>query len=339
MTAMILPASSVTKPCRTCQNRNTWTQANKVLVIDEQVICGNCGNELERHQENEMPYEVASIVRSLIQHGLFQLNDGISSYTIGDNKAKSKANAIELDRFESSLSFARCTIQWCDFERDRSKEERPRQEYQRKKVACYVPESIDQTATLISNSSGSCYNAMNLTEIAASSERKTMRFERYCKLSSFGNVLDPFKHLRIRVEISWKFPDDHGQIFIPVVEADLAMKILRDGLNMLEASELGSIKFFIDRGQAERRAVALATDAAKPAHLLTYRCNHYAASAALRHDLKLASDKPDIPTRLIAFQDHCKGNRGIAIGQALVEYLRHTHRRDVHMELFTANTP
>lgn len=289
-------------------------------------MCGYCGKEFD-HNIEHIPPEVASLLRSLVQHGLFQIMEPVKHHP---QAGKTPASSIlRLDRFEGCYCFANCTINWCYLERDKRKEEIDPCRYERSKISCFVPEPIHQAASLITKSDNGHYNAMNLTTAdVLNGKRKTLRFERYCKLIRPGtsNHIVSDTHLRIRIEIRWQLPEEgaNSRLFIPTHCKDMAMKVLQSGLHALDEDwHLCHLRVCTDLAQAERRAAEL-PKLDSPIYLICYECNPYAAGYALVQDLHIKlRHEPQVPITLDQLTDVLAAENGHPIGSHLVEALRH----------------
>src|ERR1700736_1106006 len=69
MKAMFVPPNT----CINCQAHGVPSGLRSTFMLEHESICGYCGNKLWAMPGGELPNVVVSVVRSLLQHGLFHL--------------------------------------------------------------------------------------------------------------------------------------------------------------------------------------------------------------------------------------------------------------------------
>jgi hypothetical protein len=202
-----------------------------LLVLDNEIICACCGNSIKQNGLAEIPGNVVCILRTLIQKGLMQASSGIETGTpvLRHHKPKSDVHTIMLSRKDAGGAELACKVQWTYVERDSTAEQsRKKSKYCRQSVGCYIPESVHQVVSIISDSDGGGWNSMNVMFIDIKGKRKIIRLERNAVLVNDCNKADSYTSLLMRFEIAWTLPEEEMTLYVPILNlqtADMLMKI------------------------------------------------------------------------------------------------------------------
>ena len=333
MSSKIVSAASLSTTCRACDRKGTTLAHRRVFVTNGTTLCCSCGADLDCKPDTTVPPEVARIIRSLLAHGVMMLHEDVKATepeeaSAGKKRQLSPTFSVQLDRFEGCYMLAGCRLEWCLVERDSRKDDRPKNKYTRDAIKAFVPEPVHQTCNIVSDSDDGQRDAMNVTMADVSKPVKSVRFERYCKQYTSRNVLDSCKHLRVRVEITWKEPEREGNLFLPLADEALALRIMRDGI---DAEGVADLQVCLNRGIAEGTALQ-AAGADNRAYLLVFHANEYAAGLALFEDAMQPATSGEVPIAFDTVVARMVDKTHFQLGPKLREVLKRLPARAIHLE-------
>lgn len=342
MNSFIIPASEMSASCPACKHNAVPDTVRQNLIVGDKAICGWCGSEFLHQMELDIPAEVMTIVRSLVQHKLYMLVDPLSVQVPAGTAPATKS--LRLEMIEGGSYFMSiCNVQWTYIPADHRADISGAKRYQRHLIDGFVPESIHQAVQLVTNTDknyNSVYSPMSVTMAdVANGPSKILRLERKCWILDPKTLILNLKTmLRIRIEISWQLPYSHDSekdsVFVPVSDEALAMKIMQEGLHELrEVAELSKLQLFGERDKAENQAAQFARSGKGVSYLLSFRCNPYAIASAVVNDDHLAvNNNSGVPLTFGMVRRAFPSKDSFVIGDQVAEYMRHLDSRDVTLQ-------
>jgi len=157
---------------------------------------------------------VRSILRSLVQHGVFEIDSTPGSQ-----------NPLRLCREDDQAQgIVTCLINYSSSHGD-TEDGRVSNRYDRNKIGCILPSSVRAACELLANlSSGDARMSFDGADVKR--ERKTIRFSWSVRIN--GNFQYKFNYDKVSVEIAWTAKDD-GASLIPSPEEAAANQRQQDG--------------------------------------------------------------------------------------------------------------
>ncbi len=219
---MTQPSFTIVYPnrCTVCEHNGVPADQRSTIILENEERCGKCGNNFgTRHTLGSVLFEVhaplvRSIIRSLVQHGVFEIDSAVGTH-----------NPIRLCRQNDTADgLITCQIGYSSssgFSPYRASQNR----YERGKIACALPASVRSACELLSNlRSGDSWMSFEGADVKR--ERKSLRFS----WTVPNEQTEPGKYSaqHATIEIAWTSRDS-GMSLIPTPEQASASQKHQEG--------------------------------------------------------------------------------------------------------------
>lgn len=215
---MTQPSFTIVYPnrCQVCEHNGVPIEQRTVILFEHEEQCGKCGTSFgSRHTLGSVLLEayaplVRSIIRSLVQHGVFEVDPTVGTH-----------NPIRLCRQDETIEgLITCKIGYSYSVGD-NPQRLSSNRYDRNKIACALPASVRSACELLSNlRSGECWMSFDSADVKR--ERKTLRFSWTAPAQTSQPGKFCYDHASI--EIAWTSNDTSVSLIPTPEQADANQK-------------------------------------------------------------------------------------------------------------------
>jgi hypothetical protein len=289
------------------------TENQVLLAFDERVVCGFCGTEhpWQSHSDGvSVPVVVAKLLRSLIQHGLFTLWQGVRE----DGRTK----FLHLERFEDTTCTATCQVEWIELNSPKTAKTSYGR-YRRFAIGCLVPDPIHSTAKIFDEQS------WFFTQADVSCDNKNIRFE----MTQTGGSLSGQQPVRFRAQVNFGDPmkGEMCEVFIPITNAKRAVRLLSEAPS---PRDIDLVLFDNRQGALAYLRGSCKLSKHIPAYLLKLTCRMSSMSYAVMLDSESNASEPSVLRRPKA---QTAGRlKWLPVGVHVREFWASLHREQIVLE-------